>query len=348
MRWWTVIVLGTPWFWAQQSAWAQEPNREQAFADVFAAVLAGENPDGGTWEDAGAYLEAGTDQVIPPQPAIERALQPAINRYHVLIVSGFLSGCALTPASSSSVFKLAQEHLQSEHGVDVAVLQVPNDSCESNGKLIAKYLRQHARDGKQYIVIGYSKGAADLEVALLDRSAASVVGAFISIAGAVRGSPLADLPVGTALVRKLEESLGCMAQLGPALQSLGGDERRAFVASHPHPSVPSYSLVAASGLSNTSRALRATWWLLGAGLQPEDGALVAADGVLPGAKFLGTERADHVAIAQDFQRTALAKLFDKSHFPRTALLEALLRFVIADLENASAPQDGSPQQLPVP
>jgi hypothetical protein len=336
MRWWTVILLGAPWFWAQQGARAQEPNPEQAFAEVFAAVVAGENPDGGSWEDAGAYLEAGAGLAAAPQPAMERTLQPALNRYRVLIVPGFLSGCAITPPGSSSVFKQAQEHLRAVHGVDVALLQVPNDSCESNGKLIAKYLRQHARDGGKYIVIGYSKGAADLESALLDRSAASVVRAFISVAGAVRGSPLADLPVGPALVQKLSESLGCMAQLGPALQSLRGDERRAFVASHPRPVVPSYSLVAASGLSSTSRALRATWWLLGAGLQPEDGALVAADGVLPGAKFLGTARADHVAIAQDFQRTALAKLFDKGHFPRTAMIEALLRFVVADLEGASA------------
>ena len=337
MRWWTVIVLGAPWLWVQQSAWAQEPNREQAFADVFAAVLSGENPVGGSWENAGVYLEAGAGRVAPPQPAIERTLQPAVNRYRVLIVPGFLSGCALTPQGSSSAFKQAREHLQTAHGVDVAMLQVPNDSCENNGKLIAKYLRQHAEDGKKYIVIGYSKGAADLESALLDRSAASVVVAFISVAGAVRGSPLADLPVGTALIRKLAESVGCMAQLGPALQSLRGDERRAFVASHPHPSVPSYSVVTASGLANTSRALLASWWLLGAGLQPEDGQLVAADGTLPGARFLGTALADHVAVAQDFQKTPMSGLFNKNHFPRTALIEALLRFVIADLEGASAP-----------
>jgi hypothetical protein len=94
MRWWTVIVLGAPWFWAQQNAWAQEPNQEQAFAGVFAAVLAEENPDGGNWENAGAYLEAGAGRAASPQPAIERTLQPAINRYRVLIVPGLGVPCA--------------------------------------------------------------------------------------------------------------------------------------------------------------------------------------------------------------------------------------------------------------
>jgi len=76
--------------------------------------------------------------------------------------------------------------------------------------------------------------------------------------------------------------------------------------------------------------LQATWWLLGAGLRPEDGLLAAADGILPGAKFLGTALADHIAVAHDFHGTAMAKFYDRNSFPRSALLEALVRFVTAD------------------
>ena len=36
-------------------------------------------------------------------------------------------------------------------------------------------------------------------------------------------------------------------------------------------------------------------------------------------------------MAHDFEETALAKWHDKNHYPRVALLEALVRFVIADL-----------------
>jgi hypothetical protein len=255
-----------------------------------------------------------------------------MDRYRVLIVPGFLSACSDTPLVPASLWRQAREHLKAAHQVDVTLLQVPNDSCENNGARIVQFLRQHAHDGARYIVIGHSKGAADLELALQDPAAAARVAALVSVAGAVRGSPLADLSAGPALVGKLPVSLGCVGQLGPALKSLRQDERRAFVAAHPHPSVPSYSLVAASGLSNTSRALLAGWWMLGGMLRPQDGQLVAADGTLPGAQFLGTALADHVAVAQDFHGTPLEGLFNKNRYPRAALLEALLRYVIADLD----------------
>jgi len=218
----------------------------------------------------------------------------------------------------------------------VAVLQVPDDSSENNGMLIARYLLQHANDGKKYIVIGHSKGAVDLQLALQDPAVASVVVALVSIAGAVRGSPVADLAAGPDLVGSVA---GCVGKLGPSLQSLRSDERRAFLANHPNPSVPSYSLVASSSLFDTSQALLATWGLLGAGVPPEDGLLVAADGTLPGAKFLGTALADHVAVAHDFQKSKFLLFFNQSHFPRTALLEAIVRFVIADLDARSKPGD---------
>ena len=306
--WRLVVCLSAHWLWTQQLLPAQSPNPEQAFADVFAAVLTGENPDGGNWQAPGVYLGAAAARALPSQPDIARILGQDLHRYRVLVVPGFFSACASSGVMPAPVFDAAREHLQVRHGVDVALLQVPNDSCENNGKLIAKYLFQHAADGRKYIVIGHSKGAADLQLALQEPAAAAMVAAFVSVAGAVRGSGLADTAAGIVLVGKLTESFGCVGRLGPALQSLRSEERRAFVAAHPTPPVPSYSLVAASSLANTSRSLRASWLLLGAGLQPEDGMLIAADGVLPGGQFLGTALADHVSVVQDFQKTALAGL----------------------------------------
>lgn len=327
MRWFTLLLAGPVWLGAQ-------PPPDQAFADVFAAVLLGENPDGGNWSGAGKYLAAAERRAAPLQPAIDRTLQLPMDQYRLLIVPGFLSACASAPFASAPAFNEAQQHLRAQHGVDVALLPVPNDSCENNGKLIAKYLREHAK-GKKYIVVGHSKGAADLQLALQDPAAKASVAALISVAGAVRGSPLADLPEGLDVIGNLELSLGCVGKLGPALQSLRRDVRLEFLASHPNPSVPSYSVVAVSGVKNTSQALLASWWLLVVGFHREDGMLAAADGTLPGAKFLGTAFADHVAVAHDFQKTAFSKLFNKGNYPRTALLEALVRFVIADLDASS-------------
>jgi hypothetical protein len=256
-------------------------------------------------------------------------MDPAINKYRLLIVPGFMSSCRFSAAAPA--FQKALEHLRAIHGMDATLLQIPDDSSENNGKRIAGFLREHAR-GATYIVVGHSKGAADLQYALQDPVATASVAAFISVAGAVGGSPLADLAEGRGLLDHLQMSIGCAGKLGPALESLSTQQRRAFNADHPDAPVPSYSLVAASSFTTTSKMLLASWGLLGAGLRgPEDGMLLAADGTLPGAEFLGTALADHTAVAHDFEDTAMAKWYDKDHFPRVALLEALVRFVIADL-----------------
>jgi hypothetical protein len=303
---------------------AQTPDPERSFADVFAAVLTGENPDGGVWGDPGRYLEAAAGREPQSKEEIQRALSGRIDRYRVLIVPGFMSACAAAPA-----FEQTRIHLKAAHGVDAELLQVPDDSCENNGLLIARFLRSHAA-GRKFLVLGHSKGAVDLQLALQDPAAAAAVAGFISLAGAVGGSPLADIAEGRNLVGSIQTSFGCAGKIGPALQSLRTDVRRSFLANHPDAPVPSWSLVAASELSSTSKILLPTWGLLGAGFRgKEDGMLLAADGVLPGATFLGTLLADHVAVAHDFGPTKLSALYDKSHFPRTALLEAVLRFVTA-------------------
>ena len=89
-------------------------------------------------------------------------------------------------------------HLREKHGITVELLSVPNDSSEQNAKQIAAYIQEHSKDDKRkYIVVGYSKGAPDLQVMLAtEKDTAPMVAAFVTVAGAVGGSPIADiLPV---------------------------------------------------------------------------------------------------------------------------------------------------------
>jgi len=330
MRWFALAVAA--FLVGAGSLRTQPAGPERTFAEFFNAVLTVENPDGGSWSPAGAYLEAAGQSEKPSQATMQRILQKPIRQYRVLIVPGFMSACSFTESATAGAFYQALEHLKTARGVDAQLLQVPDDSSENNGKLIAQYLREHP--GPKFIVVGHSKGAPDLQLALQDRAAAERVAAFVSIAGAVGGSPLADLAEGRGFMRNVEISGGCVGKLGAALDSIQTTVRHAFALSHPDPPVPSYSLVAASTFANTSKILLPTWGLLGAGFRgKEDGMLIAADGILPGAKFLGTALADHVAVAHDFEQTRMAKLYDKDHFPRTALLEALVRFIEADLES---------------
>jgi pimeloyl-ACP methyl ester carboxylesterase len=325
---WCALAVAAVLVWAG-SLRAQPADPERTFAEIFNAVLTGENPDGGLWSGADAYLEAAGESGKPSQATIRRVLQKPIRQYRVLIVPGFMSACSFTESATAGAFYQALEHLKTAHGVDAQLLQVPDDSCENNGKLITQYLREHP--GPKFIVVGHSKGAADLQMALQDRAAADRVVAFVSIAGAVGGSPLADLAEGRGLLRHVEVSGGCVGKLGAALDSIQTTVRHVFADSHPDSPVPSYSLVAASTFAGTSKILLPTWGLLGAGFRgKEDGMLMAADGTLPGAKFLGTALADHVAVAHDFEQTRMAKLYDKGYFPRAALLEAVVRFIEAE------------------
>jgi len=156
------------------------------------------------------------------------------------------------------------------------------------------------------------------------------------VAGAVGGSPVVDaLPAQIkGLISQLK--LGkCEGDLDAATHSLRRDVRQAFLASHPSSPVPAYSIVASSDKTNTSKVLLQAWQLLSVYDPKQDGQLTNADATLPGSKFLGAARADHLAIALAFEKSTEASilpLIDRGHYPRAALLESLVRFVIQDLD----------------
>src|SRR5206468_9277497 len=107
--------------------------------------------------------------------------------------------------------------------------------------------------------------------------------------------------------------------------------RQQFLRQNPTP-VAAYSIVGATSLDETSAALRPSWKRLSAYAREQDGEVVAWEAVLPGARYLGIARADHWAIALPFEESAQPpKAIDRNHFPRDALLEAIVRYVSSDL-----------------
>ncbi len=301
----------------------------QQFADLFCSVLRQHNPDGGDWGPCSNYFESPGKEDL--------ALTPLPTKYRLLIVPGILSSCA----SNAPAFNEGQKYLREKYGMSVDLLGVPNNSCEENAHMIAAYLRDHQKsDPRKFIVLGYSKGAPDLQVALAeeDGMAASVV-AFITVAGASGGSPIADtLPEQVnGWVAKFQNMGKCEGDLSSGFKSLKREVRQAFIASYPDPIVPTYSIVAVSGKDNTSSALLTAQQLLSVFDPTNDAQLTKWDAIVPGAKFLGAARADHLAVALPFDKILdgeLQKMMNHSHYPRTALLEALVRFAVADLESA--------------
>jgi hypothetical protein len=302
-------------------------NSASAFADLFCSVLKQNNPGGGNWGACSQYIESSGKEDVK--------LDPITTKYRVLIVPGILSSCV----SESPAFQEGQESLKQKYGVDVELLQVPNDSSESNAKTIAQYLADHfANDTRKYIVIGYSKGAPDVQVALAKEFGTSDrVAAFITVAGASGGSPIADvIPVQAERYMGTVPLQGCKGDLATGFRSLKREARQAFLAAYPNPIVPTYSLIASSNASTTSKALLQTWRILSTYGVAQDGQLLKEDAIAPGAKYLGAALADHFAVALPFDKSndsAIRGGMDKAAYPRAALLEALIRFVTADLGN---------------
>jgi hypothetical protein len=297
-------------------------DRSSDFADVFCSLIATEKrPDGTSWGICSNWLDKAPTRALSLTRDID-------SRYRFLLIAGFGSDCLKGPHAT---FMDSIEHLQYAHSFTAETLPVSAfGSSEFNAKQIAVYLNSHSvLDQRKYIVLGYSKGMADLQVALADEPGVlEKVAAFVTLSGVVQGSRLTSFPK----MDRQAVSAGTLQDCTPgdmgAVKSMKPEVRKAFLAKHPHPLVPTYSVAAYSSRENTSNVLRPTWDLIAAFGQIEDSQMIAAEAVYPGGAYLGLLKADHWAIAIPFERT---DAINKNDFPRAQLFETVLRFVIADL-----------------
>ncbi len=304
------------------------------FSAVFCTVLEREHPDSGQWGPCADYMENPVDERV--------ALRAIPSSYHVAIVAGVLSVCG----GDSSAFLEGRQHMRSAHGISVDVIAATSGSSAANGKIIAQFIRDGFRkDGRKFILLGYSKGAPDiLEAVAGDPEAGRSVAALITVAGAIGGSPIADfMPVQAQQWIQAITHGQCKGDLYSALHSLRRDVRQKFLAEHPDPGFPVYSISAVSSKADTSKVLLEGWMFLSIFGQPEDSQLLESDTRYPGGHVLGAVYADHIAVADSYDNSTdaeLKKLVNHNHFPRTTLLESLLRYVLSDL-NASRPSSAS-------
>jgi len=299
-------------------------NLQSVFADVFCSVLKKENPDTGEWEKCSTYIEAeGKEDLELPKLSTD---------YRILIVPGFMSSCF----SDAPAFMDGQEYLKSK-GLTVELLPVANDASELTAATIADYIAgQMKTDQRKYIVVGYSKGTPDVQVALANHEQMrSAVAAFISVAGASGGSPIADSIPGAAdrWIKQFKMDK-CQGDIAEGFKSLRRDVRQAFLSTFPHPFVPTYSLVALSNPSHTSTALAQSWQLLKVFDSALDGQLTKSDAIIPEGKYLGAAMADHFGVALPFDKSSDQMIRSNmgTRYPRTALLEAMLRVVLQDIK----------------
>jgi hypothetical protein len=306
-----------------------QATRTADLARNFCSIMEQENPDGGAWSACGTYLgETPAGTAAAPLPALA-ADTP------VLILPGFFSDCL----TSSQPFHEALEHLRSAHQIKGEYFQLKNLSSSENARLIAEYINTHFDGVHKYMVVAYSKGAADGYEALATfPELQSKVAAFVSVAGAVGGSRLVDVMPGGYARWLTSTYLQCQGDLTGAINSLSYKNRQKFLAGNPSLGVPSYTVVAQVDRAHASTMMAQTWQVMSVYGLPQDGQLLTPDATIPGSQFLGAAATDHLAIAINFATTSdiPASMRNHNEYPRAALLEAVVRVVLEDLRKAEA------------
>lgn len=192
-------------------------------------------------------------------------------------------------------------------------------------------------DDEQVVLIGYSKGIADvLEFLAMYPQMASKVAAVVSLSGAVSGTLLAEgAPEFMLPWLKVFPGGQCFsADLG-AVESLRRSVRLRWFANHTLPaSVQYYSVATFAQRENISSFLRAGYDELSRIDPRNDGKMLYYDQIIPGSRLIAFVNSDHWAAAVPIIRhhPVLESLIaDRNAFPREVLLESIIRHVEEDL-----------------
>jgi pimeloyl-ACP methyl ester carboxylesterase len=252
----------------------------------------------------------------------------------IVMVPGLLAECL---ASKSTVFADARANLEAQ-GYHTGYIQTRGrQSSEINADIIRDAIRAMPADAR-IILVTHSKGTVDslLALATYPELANNVV-ALVSVAGAVNGSPLADIV--PDWVAQMAESIAlpeCPQGHGvEAADSLRRSTRLAWLATHAWPArVRIDSLVAEAGPDDSAALLRPFNDILARTEPANDGLVIASDAIVPGSTLLGYAHADHMAVAMPFTGLLAATLLTHNDYPRAVLLESAIRYVEEDRRRA--------------
>jgi hypothetical protein len=296
---------------------------------------------------------------LPDEPAaFERHGEPAGSEADfkvpsgtaVFVVTGAFSECV---GEEGRPFIAGAEKLR-EDGVRVETIVVSGRSgTANNAHQIALAIERAQLPGNQEILlIGYSKGALDSLRFMVDYPAlAGRVKAVVSVAGPIFGTPLAEA-VSTAyssLVARLPYKK-CPPGDGEVIHSLEPATARQWLADNPLPAnVRYYSLASFTTRDHIARSLVPTWKYLNRTDLLNDGQVLAADALIPGATLLGFANADHWGVAESIEEVHpfLAGRPDPEPFPIEQLFAAIVQFVSSDTGSADLLQGNVSRVVPL-
>jgi hypothetical protein len=205
-----------------------------------------------------------------------------------------------------------------------------------NANQIAAYFRaREFPEDEKLVVIGYSKGTIDLlHFLAANPDLARQVDAMVSYAGAVNGSPLAEV-FPEFLINMALALRGSDAGDKAGYRSLKPSVQMPWLASHPAPSnIKYFSLASFTDRENISGILTDGYDRLSQINPRNDGQLIFYDQILPGSTVLGYGNGDHWAVAMPFTEKVsgfASTIATRNVFPRDAMFEAVLLYVRENL-----------------
>ena len=286
---------------------------------------------------------------LPDEPAAPGPPPQGRTDLQVLFVTGAFSECF---GESARPFADAIEALADGPDRFGTIVVGGRSGTEHNAAQIASYFEENPADPNlPLVLVGYSKGTSDIMQFLVDYPGqAAEVNAVVSVAGAVRGSPLADTFGGLYNLTFSHLPSGrCEKGDGDVVSSLRTDVRRGWLAEHDLPAhIRYYSFAAFTTRERMARALVPSWEMLLKHDRRNDGQLLPRDALVPRSTLLGYLNADHWAVAMRLEKDLefFAARRDAEPFPHTALLEAILRLVGEDAAVTGYARPGQSAQGP--